>query len=111
MRDLSEIRQDINKVDEELKNLFLKRMEYVEQVREYKEATDTPVKNNKREADILQSKLHGVDIFRNETEEFFKSMIEISCNYQEEHLSKSCFENKFVGVGKEEFFSKIKCNL
>lgn len=108
MRDLTDIRQDINKVDEELKNLFLKRMEYVDQVREYKQATNTPVKNNKREADILQSKLQGVDKFINETEEFFKSMIEISCNYQEERLSEVGFENEFVRVGEEEIFSNIE---
>ena len=77
MRDLNDIRLDINKVDDELKKLFLQRMEYVEQVREYKAATNTPVKNKSREADILKNKLEGVEKYIPETSEFFKSMIEI----------------------------------
>ena len=108
MRDISEIRQDINQVDDELKNLFLKRMEYVEQVREYKQVTNTPVKNKGREDDILKSKLLGIDKFRGETEEFFKSMIEISCNYQEQHLTLLDYKNEYEEVCEKHWFSNIK---
>ncbi len=108
MRDLNEIRLDINKVDEQLKHLFLQRMEYVEQVRQYKEATNTPVKNKSREADILKSKLEGVGRFVPETSEFFKSMIEISCNYQDEHLSKLRYNKEFKETDEDEFFNDIK---
>lgn len=108
MRNLSDIREDINKVDEELKNLFLKRMEYVDQVREYKQATNTPVKNKGRETDILKTKLDGVEKFKSETEEFFKSMIEISCNYQEQNLSEMTYQNGFTTISEDEYFSTIK---
>ncbi len=107
MRDLKDIRLDINKVDEELKKLFLQRMELVEQVREYKEATNTPVKNKDREADILKSKLAGVEKFLPETSEFFKSMIEISCNYQDERLSRLKYEKTFKEVEEQAFFDSI----
>ena len=107
MRDIKDIRLDINKVDSELKKLFLQRMEYVEQVREYKEATNTPVKNKGREADILKSKLEGVENFRGETAEFFKSMIEISCNYQDERLSNQHLSDIFVEIDNDEYFNKI----
>ena len=107
MRDIKDIRLDINKVDNELKKLFLERMEYVEQVREYKEATNTPVKNKGREADILKSKLEGVENFRSETAEFFKSMIEISCNYQDERLSNQHINDVFVAIDNDDFFDKI----
>lgn len=106
MRDLNDIRLDINKVDEQLKKLFLERMGYVEQVRQYKEATDTPVKNKSREADILKSKLEDVVDFVPETSEFFKSMIEISCNYQDEHLCKIKYNKTFRETN--EYFENIK---
>ena len=108
MRDLNDIRIDINKVDEELKKLFLKRMEYVEQVRQYKVATNTPVKNKSREADILKSKLEGVSDFVAETREFFKSMIEISCNYQDEKMSSLKYDKVFDNVEECTFFDDVK---
>ncbi len=108
MKDLKDIRLDINKVDEELKKLFLERMGYVEQVRQYKAATKTPVKNKSREADILKSKLEGVDEFVSETSEFFKSMIEISCNYQDERLSELKYDKEFIEIDEEAFFENIK---
>ena len=108
MRDLKDIRLDINKVDEELKKLFLERMTYVEQVREYKAATNTPVKKKAREADILKNKLEGVEEFVSETSEFFKSMIEISCNYQDERLSALKYDKVFNETDEEAFFENIK---
>ena len=108
MRDLKDIRLDINKVDEELKKLFLERMGYVEQVREYKAATSTPVKNKSREADILKTKLEGVENFVPETSEFFKSMIEISCNYQDERLSTLKYDKVFQTTDGITFFDNIK---
>ncbi len=108
MRDIKDIRIDINTVDEELKKLFLKRMEYVEQVREYKAKTNTPVKNKAREADILKTKLEGVNEFVTETAEFFKSMIEISCNYQDERLSAIKYEKVFEEIDEKIFYSNIK---
>ena len=107
MRDLKDIRLDINKVDEELKKLFLERMTYVEQVREYKEATNTPVKNKSREADILKNKLADVKEFVPEVSEFFKCMIEISCNYQDERLSKLKFDKSFEEMEEKTFFENI----
>jgi len=108
MRDLKDIRLDINKVDGKLKKLFLQRMEYIEQVREYKAATNTPVKNKSREADILKSKLEGVEKYVAETSEFFKSMIEISCNYQDERLSTLKYDVTFRNIDEKDFFNNIK---
>lgn len=108
MRDLNDIRLDINKVDDELKKLFLQRMEYIEQVREYKAATNTPVKNKSREADILKSKLKGVEKYVSETSEFFKSMIEISCNYQDERLSTLKYDVSFREIDEKDFFDNIE---
>lgn len=107
MRDLKDIRLDINKVDEQLKKLFLERMEYVEQVREYKAATNTPVKNKSREADIIKTKLEGVEKFVPETSEFFKDMIAVSCNYQDERLTTLKYDKEFDVIDEKDFFNSI----
>ncbi len=107
MKNLSDIRLDIDKVDKELKRLFLQRMDCVEQVREYKAATNTPVKNKSREADIIKSKLIGTEKYLDETKEFFKSVIEISCNYQDKNLSSLTYKKDFENVDNDNFFKSV----
>lgn len=55
MRDLSEIRADIDKIDKELIELFKKRMDCAKEVGLYKKATGTPILNISREQEILDS--------------------------------------------------------
>lgn len=55
MRDLSEIREDINKIDDELIELFKKRMDCSREVAENKKANDIPILNQSREDEILAS--------------------------------------------------------
>lgn len=110
MRDLQDIRMDINRVDAALKDLFLERMQYVRQVMEYKRATGTPVKNHGREAEILRAKLEGVQEFREEARAFFKSMIEISCKYQEEQLAQPAGPAvAFREISDADFYKSVHC--
>ena len=53
MRELSEIRKDIDKIDSELLRLFIKRMDCAKEVGRYKKANDIPILNQKREDEIL----------------------------------------------------------
>lgn len=55
MRELSEIRVDIDKIDKELIELFKKRMDCAKEVGLYKKSTGTPILNTKREQEILDS--------------------------------------------------------
>ncbi|MBQ6906980.1 MAG: chorismate mutase [Clostridia bacterium] len=108
MRDIKDIRNDINAVDSKLKELFLERMMYVDQVLEYKKLTNTPVKNKEREKDIFDSKLKGVKKFNNQTKTFFSDLVEISCNYQYENISKyHCIET-LNAVDENDFFKNVK---
>ena len=50
MRDLSEIRQDINRVDEQIRALFLERMDLALQVAQTKVETDDKIYKPDREA-------------------------------------------------------------
>ncbi len=53
MRDLTEIRKDINDIDEQLVRLFKARMDCAKEVGEYKKGNNIPVFNEKREGEIL----------------------------------------------------------
>lgn len=53
MRDLSEIRKDINEIDEKLIELFKRRMDCAKDVGYYKKANNIPVLNEARETEIL----------------------------------------------------------
>lgn len=53
MRDLSEIRKDIDKIDSQLLELFKARMDCAKEVGRYKKANDIPILNQQREDEIL----------------------------------------------------------
>ena len=52
--DLNELRNEINQIDEELLNLFLRRMDVAEQVADYKRANHLPIYQPQREREILK---------------------------------------------------------
>lgn len=106
---LDEIRVEIDKVDAELKKLFLKRMELVHNVYLYKKENNLPVKNAKREAEIIENKTKDVSDFKDEIKEFFKTLIDISCKYQEQALNTEIkIDTEFTHKTKEEFLKDIK---
>ena len=52
--DLNELRQQINSIDDELLNLFTRRMDLASQVADYKRAHDLPIHQPAREREILK---------------------------------------------------------
>lgn len=106
---LDEIRVNIDKVDSELRELFIKRMELVHRVYEYKSENNLPVKNNDREAAIIEKRTADLEKFREETGEFFKDLIDISCKYQEQRLSKEKkLDSSFTFLKREDFLRGVK---
>ena len=57
MRDLKEIRKDIDKIDNQLIELFKQRMDCAKEVGIYKQANNIPVLNEGRENEILDDVL------------------------------------------------------
>ena len=55
MRDLTEIRNDIDKIDQQIVKLFEERMKLTAQVAEYKISVSKPVYDKKREEEKLES--------------------------------------------------------
>ncbi len=55
MRDLSEIRVDINKIDADMRELFIKRMAAAKEVAEYKSAHGIQILDAAREASVIEN--------------------------------------------------------
>ncbi len=89
MEDLEKYRETINDIDKEMASLFEKRMGCAKLIAEYKKEKGLPVKDEKREAVlILRNKGLLADRSLEEYyERFFRSMLDVSCDYQE-HLIK-----------------------
>lgn len=109
MRNLEEIRPDIDRVDRQLKELFLERMRLVSEVGAYKKEHGLPVKNQSREDSLIAEKLQNLSDFTEETAAFFRNMIDISCDYQERMISEKRNQvPAFFHVSRETFFRDTK---
>lgn len=62
--DLTHLRNQIDEIDKELVDLFVRRMEIAAQVAEYKRVNNLPIKVPAREQEILQkiSEIAGVEM-------------------------------------------------
>ena len=86
---LQEIRGEIDQVDSALKVAFLHRMQLVERVAEIKSKNGDPIYNPEREAAMIHRLTEDVDPqFISEYEEFIRSLLRISRNYQEKKLGE-----------------------
>ena len=84
--DLSELRARIDVVNDEILNLFLERMDLVEQIGDYKKAHGLPVRNRQREREILatiSAKAGDRDRF---AYHLFSTIIKLACARESEQL-------------------------
>ena len=80
---LDEIRQNIDRVDGQLRELFLQRMDLSRQVAETKKMTGSAVYMPEREQEILAVRTEGIKKeYVLECRAFFQSIMEISRTYQ-----------------------------
>ena len=91
MRDLKEIRKDIDKIDNQLIELFKQRMDCAKEVGIYKQANNIPVLNEGRENEIL-------DAVEEKGGEYGASARLLYSNIME--LSRA-LQHNIVGSGKE----------
>jgi chorismate mutase/prephenate dehydratase len=84
MRDLKEIRADIDKIDEQIIHLFEKRMDCAGEVAEYKIGTDKPVLDRTRERAKIARSMALVQNpqYNNAVEELFMQLMSLSRRYQ-----------------------------
>ena len=87
--DLSEIRQEIDSIDQQLVQLFTQRMNLSAQVADYKKANNLPIFVPARERDILRrvSKESGPEL-ENYTRTLYSMIFELSRGYQSKRNSE-----------------------
>ncbi len=78
MRDLSEIRVEIDAIDNELIDLFRRRMDCAKEVGYYKKANNIPVLNQKREEEILAEVQEKGGEYGSAARLLFANMMELS---------------------------------
>ena len=84
---LQEARQQIDRIDTEMKKLFLERMEMVEQVTRIKAGTGDSVRQPNREAEMLARLTEDMDPeFVEDYTAFLKQILSISRDYQQRRL-------------------------
>ncbi len=90
MNKLLEIRAEINAIDKEMKELFLKRMEIVKGVAEYKIKNNLPVLDESREVSMIENLMNDVNPEMQEYYlEFLKNNIKISRDMQQKLIDEN----------------------
>jgi chorismate mutase/prephenate dehydratase len=85
--DLNELRGEINAIDEEILNLFLRRMDITSQVADYKKAHDLPIYQPQREREILETiEQKAGPVLGRYARDLFAKLMELSKDYQREVL-------------------------
>ena len=86
---LEEARQDIDKIDNGLRELFLKRMKVSEAIAEIKAASGDEIYQPDREKIVIDRLTADVDEdVKDEYTQFVKKIMEISRNYQFKKISE-----------------------
>ena len=86
---LEEARQDIDKIDNGLKDLFLKRMKVSEAIAEIKAESGDEIYKPEREKIVIERLTEGVDPdLVEEYTQFVKKIMEISRDYQYKKISE-----------------------
>ena len=82
--ELSEAREQINKIDDEMGRLFELRMEAAKQIAQYKKEHGLPIKDKRREDEMIErlSAQISDETIRQYYVRFLRSTIDISCDYQ-----------------------------
>ena len=95
--ELSDIRNGIDKIDDQLLKLFLERMELSKEVAEYKAQHNMPILNKAREREILKwvnEKSGDMGIYAHR---LFNTLFELSRSYQRELISAGSKVRSLIG--------------
>lgn len=84
--DLTDLRKEIDQIDDELVQLFCKRMHIASLVADYKKATGSPIHHPGREQEILQrvAEKSGPEL-EAYIQSLYTTIFELSRNYQSRH--------------------------
>lgn len=98
MSDLDKIREEIDKIDEHIVELFERRMGMVQQIANHKEKYNKPIFHEDREKEVLakcKAKLRNKD-FENHLEELYMCVMTISKRIQTGLINNKESDNKVI---------------
>ena len=82
--DIKELRLQIDSIDDEIRELFLRRMEIAKSISEYKRENDLPVLNESREKEIIARLTNnGNDEMSSYIKDLYEAIFDLSRSYQE----------------------------
>ena len=112
MRELPEIRVDIDRIDKEIVTLFQERMDCAKEVAEYKKMTNTAIYDKKREEEKKTEICSYVqdEYIKKTVSELFSQIMSLSRKYQYHTLDQRdrYIENYFQRVPKLEMYSDTR---
>lgn len=82
MRDLNKLREELNSIDDEMKKLFVKRMNTIKEVALYKKENNLAIFDEKREASMKERLSKDVEEVKEEYLNFLNAILIESKNYQ-----------------------------
>ncbi len=86
---LTNLRDEIDKVDKELLKLFIRRMNLVTNIAEIKRENGLPIFNKERETEIIRRISAETPKFNDEAAEFFQNIMDISKKIQAKLMSNN----------------------
>ncbi|MDD3122988.1 MAG: chorismate mutase [Candidatus Izemoplasmatales bacterium] len=91
MKDLNSYRQEIDLIDDQIRQLFLTRMEIVGEVAKIKMNEELTVYDHKREEEIISSNLSKItdDLFKDYYKEVLEQIMKVSKDYQKYLIIRS----------------------
>lgn len=102
MEDLNELRKQINDIDDELVDLFLKRMEQVKKVGIYKQNNSLGVLDKSREEQIIKKYIEITDDIeqKDQIKDFMEGLLSISRKAQYELISENILRNTLSSMSQ-----------
>ena len=82
--ELNELRNEINQIDDEILDLFLRRMDVAGQVAAYKRENSLPIYQPQREREILESVSNKAGALGDYAKVLFATLMDLSKRYQQD---------------------------
>lgn len=87
MTDLNEARIQLNNIDDEMKSLFIKRMNIVKEIAIYKKNNNLPIFDEKREKEMIERLSKDTNELKEYYIELLNTILKESKKYQENIIS------------------------
>lgn len=118
MTELEKTREEILKIDEEMAQLFVRRMKYCENVAAYKKAHGLSIRDKARENALIESCRGKIDdeVIEGYYVSFLQGTIDVSCRYQSRlnsgmKVAYSGVEGAFAQIAASEMYPEAQvCN-